>query len=443
MIRTVGAPLRICVCLGILGLATCRMPTRSETESRAPEPRSRPNPEIIEAPERPIPGEPGAPEVPGAPGARHRPSTDTEGRDRGLEARERRRVELIMNRMSLDEKIGHRFMTWIPGTRAAETAAGIVRDEAVAGIILESHNIVSRAQVRSLTRELQRLARESRPGLELLVGVDQEGGRVVRFNLAETTRFPAPFHLAAHDDTELMRAAGYVVGREIRDLGCNMNFAPVLDLYATPDSSVIGDRSLGPDPARVGALGTAYMRGAREAGVVPVAKHFPGHGCAPGDTHTELPVVGSHRREEVESGLVPFRMAVEGGAEAIMTAHVIYQHIDPQHPATLSRPVIRGLLRGRLAYDGLVVSDALEMTALREHFGIRETLRLCIHAGVDLILVGGRYEVGRLKAIVLDLLREGEITERDIDEGLRRVLELKTRIGLAAGAGGTPPEYRP
>jgi beta-N-acetylhexosaminidase len=195
---------------------------------------------------------------------------------------------------------------------------------------------------------------------------------------------------------------------------------------------------MGINPTRVGLLGVSYMRGLYAAGIIPVVKHFPGHGCAAGDTHSELPVVPAHKHREVESGLIPFRHAVESGVEAIMTAHVVYEYLDSKFPATLSQKIIRGLLRGTLEYEGMVISDALEMAALRANFKLRDTLRLCIKAGIDLILVSGTYEIVRLKQAVLSLLNDDAITEQEIDEGLRRILELKLKHGLIAQTSNTP-----
>ena len=193
-----------------------------------------------------------------------------------------------------------------------------------------------------------------------------------------------------------------MLNREILDLGCNLNLAPVLDLYAPPDDAVIGDRSMGGEPRQVGSLGLAYLAGARRAGVATVAKHFPGHGATTVDSHRELPVVEVDAEELLARDVLPFRMAMEGGLDALMTAHILYPRLDARYPATLSRPILQGLLRERLGYRGVVVSDGIGMGALLNHFSIEEVLRGCLEAGVDLILEHSRYDTLRLQETVLE-----------------------------------------
>ena len=209
-----------------------------------------------------------------------------------------------------------------------------------------------------------------------------------------------------------------------------MNLAPVLDLYGRADSTIIGDRSLGIDPQTVAELGIAYLQGARQAEIIPVIKHFPGHGSSTVDSHGDLPVVDIPEQQLLERDFLPFRRAVEAGAEALMTAHVLYPRIDPEYPATLSSRILRDLLRERFGFQGVIISDGMAMGALAENFTVSDTLKLMIEAGLDLILVHSRYDLVELKVQMLSLYYRGEITEAQIDEGVERILRLKLRYGL-------------
>ena len=344
---------------------------------------------------------------------------------------ETRRVLKIMDDMTIHQKIGQRFICWIEGKELGQQAAELVRQGA-AGIILYPWNIEDPEQVRQLTASLQRAARNGDPPIGFFVSVDQEGGRVAAFRFRETTKLAPAFYWSRYEDPRFVTATAFIAGREIRDLGCNMNFAPVLDLYAAADSTIIGDRSMGIDPATVGELGIAYLQGARQAEIIPVIKHFPGHGSSTVDSHGRLPVVDLPEDELLARDFLPFRTAVQAGAEALMTAHVLYPQIDPEYPATLSKRILRDLLRDRYGFKGVIVSDGMAMGALAENFTVSDTLKLMIEAGLDLILVHSRYDLVDLKLEMLRLLYRGEITEAQIDEGVERILKLKLRYGLLA-----------
>ena len=339
------------------------------------------------------------------------------------------RVRKIMKRMTLHQKIGQRFICWIEGTELGEQAGELVRQGA-AGIILYPWNVEDPEQVRQLTASLQRAARAGDPPIGFFVCVDQEGGRVSAFRFAETTRLAPAFYWGRYEDPRFVTAAAFIAGREIRELGCNMNLAPVLDLYGRADSTIIGDRSLGVDPEKVGRLGIAYLQGARQAEIIPVIKHFPGHGSSTVDSHGRLPVVDIPEQQLLERDFLPFRTAVQAGAEAVMTAHVLYPQVDPDYPATLSTRILRDLLRGRFGFQGVIISDGMAMGALAQNFTVSDSLRLMIQGGLDLILVHSRYDLVDLKVQMLSLYYRGEITEAQIDEGVERILKLKLRYGL-------------
>jgi beta-N-acetylhexosaminidase len=340
----------------------------------------------------------------------------------------------LIRHMSRRRRIAQRFVSWVPGKEISPRAENLV-SAGVGGIILSGLNIESSDQVRLLTTDLQAAAASASPPVGLFVGVDQEGGRVTRFRLEGMTRLPAPYYWGLLNDTNYMRAVGYVTALEIAALGCNMNLAPVLDLYDKPDRTIIGDRALGNDPRRVGELGRAYIEGARSAGVIAVAKHFPGHGESTTDSHSNLPVADASATELTTGALEPFRVVIRAGAEAIMTAHVLYTDLDPDWPATMSRRIVADLLRRDMGFDGIVVSDAIEMGALVGHHTMQEILKRTIEADVDLILVGGTYDVLELIALVEEMVAAGELDMATVDRGVLRILDMKIRYGLAGPDG--------
>ena len=257
----------------------------------------------------------------------------------------------------------------------------------VGGVVLYSRNIESPAQVRGLCREIRSAAGRGDPFP--LIAVDQEGGRVARFKEPPFTWFPparACSLFCCRNET-VAEAVGAATAAELRAVGIDVNFAPVLDVDSNPANPVIGDRAFSEDPRTVAALGIAFAKGSLSRGILPVGKHFPGHGDTSADSHQELPVVRAGRQTLLRRELLPFRRAARAGIPALMTAHVMYPALDRVLPATLSRKILHDLLRKRLQFRGAVISDALEMKAIAGRFGMGEAAVLAVTAGCDVVLV--------------------------------------------------------
>ncbi len=262
-----------------------------------------------------------------------------------------------------------------------------IRERTVGGVILFSRNVEDPRQVRDLCREIRAAAGRGRPAP--LIAVDQEGGRVMRLTSPGFTRFPPArcYSLFCCHASRVAEAVGEHMGTELRAVGIDINFAPVLDVDSNPDNPVIGDRALSTDPHTASELGISFLRGMRSRGVLPVGKHFPGHGNTATDSHVELPVVRSSRDTLRKRDLPPFRRAIRAGIPALMTAHVLYPALDRDFPATLSEKILRGLLRKQLRFRGAVFSDALEMKAITGRFGIGDAAVRAVSAGCDVVLV--------------------------------------------------------
>lgn len=250
-------------------------------------------------------------------------------------------------------------------------------DCGVSGVVLFSRNIGTSHEVAQLIRSIKEYA-----GRPLYIGVDQEGGVVQRLRDG-FTRIPPMRALGTIDDTVLVERLGRLVGKELRAVGVDVNYAPVLDVDTNPNNPVIGSRSFSRDPEVVGRLGVAFGRGLQAMGVAACGKHFPGHGDTAQDSHCDLPRL-SHTMERLRAvELVPFRAFAEAELASVMTAHVLFEAVDSEHPATMSQEVLTGVLRQEIGYQGLVVSDDLEMKAIADHYGQEQAAILGVNAGVD------------------------------------------------------------
>lgn len=293
----------------------------------------------------------------------------------------------------------------------------------VSGAILFARNIDSAQQAAALNAELKSLA----PG-PFLSSVDQEGGRVMRLR-APFMPLPTMRLLGQAADPTLARRLGAAMGAELRELGFDLDFAPVLDVDTNPANPVIGDRSFARESELVSALGSALIEGLQGAGVAACGKHFPGHGDTSQDSHLVLPSL-PHSMERLEAvELPPFAAAIRAGVASIMTAHVIFEALDPSHPATMTRPALDGILRDRFGFDGVVISDDLEMRAIADNFGIEEAVVRGVNAGVDLFLV---CHTPSLQHEAIDTLiravEDGRVERARLEEAGRRIDRMVERF---------------
>lgn len=281
---------------------------------------------------------------------------------------------------SLRQQIGRLLFVGIPGPTFDDHTRSTLEALYVGGVVLFRRNVETPAQLAQLIAALHALP--SRP----LVAIDHEGGRVNRLG-EPFTQFPAAAAVGRRRDAELAYRVGRAMAAELRSIGIDVNFAPVLDVNSNPANPVIGDRAFSSEADVVGELGIAQMRGLLDGGVVPCGKHFPGHGDTVKDSHLELPVVDRPRVELERTELVPFRAAIAAGVPMLMTAHVLYPSLDPEHPATVSRRILTGLLREEMRFQGVVVSDDLQMRAISEGWDIGGVALATLEAGVDALLV--------------------------------------------------------
>ena len=299
-----------------------------------------------------------------------------------------------------------------------------LRHPLAGGVILFSRNLESVEQMVDLTNDLQACS----PHSPLLISIDQEGGRVSRLPKGFTI-FPPCDLLGRCNSTELAYAAAATIAKELRAVGVNMNMAPVLDVNSNPDNPIIGDRAFGTTPDVVCELGLATAAGLQDNKVVACGKHFPGHGDTNADSHKELPVVEASRERLEVIELPPFRRAVKQGVASMMTAHVLYRALDHELPATLSPTIINDFLRQELQYNGVVLTDDLEMHAIIDHYGVEDAAVRAVLAGCDVLLIckDRDREVAAFGAVE-QAVASGTISIERLDLSAARITRLKDRF---------------
>jgi beta-N-acetylhexosaminidase len=317
------------------------------------------------------------------------------------------------------------------GTALNSDLEDLIQNRRVGGLILFERNFESPDQLSCLIRDLQSLALSGPASAPLFISVDQEGGRVSRLR-PPFSAFPSPSCLGRARSESLARRFGLALGREMQAVGINMVYAPVLDVNTNVENPIIGARALSDHPEWAARLGVAMIEGIREAHVLPVGKHFPGHGDTDQDSHLELPYV--HRDASVleETELTPFVAAVKHGLQVIMTAHVIYSAWDSKFPATFSQKILREILRERLGFDGLIISDDLEMKAVEKYIPFDSIPRLGAAAGVDLYLVcHDREKILTLQDRMIQDVEAGRIERDVVERSVQRILNLKQGVSPA------------
>jgi beta-N-acetylhexosaminidase len=340
---------------------------------------------------------------------------------------------------AIRHEIGQLLIGSLPGTTITPELRSIAREFSLGGVILFGRNIEAPEQVAELSHDVQGLAAE----LPLWVSVDQEGGRVARLR-APFTEWPPMAVLGRSGDAGLARRFGAALAAELRAVGVTLDYAPVLDIHTNPRNPVIGDRALAEDAAGVARLGVAIIEGLQGAGVAACGKHFPGHGDTSVDSHLELPLV-EHPPDRIRRvECVPFIEAIRAGVAFIMPAHVLVPSFDEERPATLSPRLVEALLRRELGYEGVILSDDLEMKAIAATYAVPEAAVAAIAAGCDGLLVcSGDVEAqaATLEALV-HAVEQGRIAYSRLEDALIRLRRAKERFLAAPVASGGPDALR-
>ena len=334
-------------------------------------------------------------------------------------------AEEILAQMTLEEKIGQMF--FIGSRKNAAGQRQLALDEPLkkvltqfqpGGFIFFAENLDTISQTTAFIEELQKDAK-----IPLFIGIDEEGGTVTRLNKAEklhSTVMPEPYTIGSTGNSEYAFMAAKAIGEELKSLGFNLNFAPVADVFSNPKNKIIGRRAYSEDPSVVSEMVAQAVKGTKESGIIPVLKHFPGHGDTLEDSHTGA----AEQLKKAE--LLPFCSGIEAGAEMVMMGHLMTPEItDNGLPATLSRSIVEGVLREQLGFDGVIITDGLEMSAITAFYSEEEAVVMAVEAGIDILLLPNDFS--KAYNAVLTAVMDGRISEERIDESVIRILALKLR----------------
>lgn len=339
---------------------------------------------------------------------------------------EKEPIDDKINSMTLDEKIGQMIITGFNGSEYNDDMDRLINEYKVGGVILFARNIEDSNQMIDLTRALQ----ENNNNLPLFISIDEEGGRVSRLP-DDVEKFPSAFTIGLINNQQTAYENGKEIGYTLKRLGINLDYAPVLDIYSNENNTVIGDRAFSKEESIVSTMGIATMEGIEDADIIPVVKHFPGHGDTEVDSHYGLPIVYKTLEELRNFEFIPFVKAIESGCDVIMVSHIILNEIDSSNPASLSKIVINDILRRDMNFDKVVITDDMAMGAITSIMSIEEACIRSIKAGCDILLLGNAYE--EIEQVINSIklkLYNGEISEEQINKSVKRILELKKKYNM-------------
>ena len=346
------------------------------------------------------------------------------------------KVQQIVDSMSLEEKVAQLFLVQPEAivdigtaTAAGDATKQAINKTPVGGFVYFSDNLQSEQQVQDMLRNVQKYS-EDRLGLPAFLSVDEEGGTVAR--VASTGRFDVTdvgdmAKIGASGDVQQARQAGETIGSYLSELGFNLDFAPDADVLTNPDNTVVKKRSFGSDPRVVSDMSLAVAQGLAQHQVYSVYKHFPGHGATAGDTHQGYAYTDKTLDELKQSELIPFENAIQNNAAFIMAAHISATRVTGDDtPASLSKTMITDILRGQMGYDGIVVTDAMNMGAVTEQYTSAQAAVKALQAGADLVLMPEDFQEAYQG--VLDAVKDGTLTEQRINESVTRIVKVKVHM---------------
>lgn len=337
-------------------------------------------------------------------------------------------INQIISGMTLEQKVGQMILAGIEGTSIDQATRRMISEQHIGGVILYKNNFSDLSGSVKLVNALKK-ANKGNPA-PLFVSVDQEGGKVSRLP-KDFVLMPDASKVGCSRDPDIAEQMGALLAQELRIMGLNVNFAPVLDINSNPNNPIIGNRSFGNNAELVTKMGLAVIKGMSSGGMVSVVKHFPGHGDTSVDSHLDLPIVRKTIEQLEAMEWIPFRTAIDEKADAIMVAHILFPLIDPDAPASLSKVIIGEQLRGKLGYDGVVITDDMTMGAIAKNYGIAEASVRSVQAGSDILLIAHGYDTAKdVYDKLLSSVKLGEISEDRIDESVHRILVLKNKYKL-------------
>ncbi len=340
-------------------------------------------------------------------------------------------VQDKISSMTMEEKVGQMLMVGFEGTQVNDQTRNFIQENHIGGIILFERNITDSKQLLNLNRELKELNADSQD-IPLFISVDEEGGVVSRMP-PRIINLPDSKEIGDYNNSELAYQVGEAIGERVNAFGFNVTMAPVMDVNSNPDNPIIGKRAFGDNKEIVSKMGVEEMKGIQSKGIIPVIKHFPGHGDTDVDSHLGLPVVHNSLESIRKMELVPFQKAIDHQADMTMVAHILLPEIDNEYPASLSKNVVSTMLREELGFNGVAITDDMTMGAILENYDIGDATVKAVQAGNDIVLVC-HGEENKLKAVhsLTKAVESGAIKEERIDESVERILLLKEKYNLSS-----------
>ena len=341
-----------------------------------------------------------------------------------------------MEQSDLRRLVGQRMVVGFSETKINDDITDLISNYKIGNIILFKHNIENNEQLKKLCEELQKLVKQH-TGHEAFIAIDQEGGMITRLG-NDGANVPGAMAIAATGQVENAFLAGKITGEQLSSIGVNFDLAPTVDVNSNWQNPVIGVRSYSDEPEEAAKYAVAMTKGLLEGGVYACAKHFPGHGDTSVDSHVGLPVINKDINQLEECELIPFRKVIEAGIPAVMTTHILFPRIEKDNiPATMSHKIITGLLKERLGFQGLVVSDCMEMSAIKKYYGTVEGSLQAIKAGVDLVFVSHTASLARAVSDALTgALEDGQLSMKDMEDTVNKILDCKEELGKKKKAHG-------
>lgn len=329
--------------------------------------------------------------------------------------------------MTIEEKIGQLIIAGFEGKEINESIKDLIENKKIGGFILFQRNIETPENTLKLLNDLKLL--NSMNDYPLFLSIDEEGGRVSRLP-KEYQALPSSMEIGSQS-IQMSYDLGVILGKRVKSLGFNIDFAPVLDIFSNPNNTVIGNRAFGITPEAVKNKAIGAMKGIRDTGIIPAAKHFPGHGDTDIDSHFHLPTINKDKEELDDFELIPFKEAIKENVEMMMIAHILYPKIDKNYPASMSNIIINEILRGELNYNGVVVSDDMTMGAIVDNYGIEEGTIEFLKSGGDIALIchGTENTINVIEKIKEEL-DNGKLSIHEIDKKVYRILKLKEKYNL-------------
>ncbi|MGG3469784.1 beta-N-acetylhexosaminidase [Neobacillus pocheonensis] len=337
-------------------------------------------------------------------------------------------IQEQLNKLTLNEKIGQMIIAGFDGTTVNSNTQNLINKYKPGGLILYQTNVKDAAQLVNLTNAIKNA--NSNNKVPLFISVDQEGGRVHRMP-SSIQITPSARIIGNKNDQKYAYNIGKVIAYELQAFGFNTDFAPVLDIQSNPKNTVIGDRSFGTNSSIVSKMGVSMMNGISSGKIIPVIKHFPGHGDTSVDSHLELPLVLNDLTRLKQVELVPFNNAIKDHADMVMVAHILVKKIDPNYPASMSKTIITDLLRKQYGFRGVVISDDMTMGAIAKHYNLKDAAVRAVNAGSDIILVGhGMDNVATIYNGIYSAVTNHTISEDTINKSVYRILSLKHKYNI-------------